>query len=275
MRTHSCWITASLVFLFAGSATAGQRADDVAISPGDEVIKLFNGKDLTGLYTWLKGSGRKNDPHGAFRVHDGLIHVSGEGRGYVATEKTYRDYRLVVEYKWGTKVDGSGYVRNAGVLLHGTGPDGSDRSGSWMASLECQLAQGCEGDLIVIRGSDENGKEIPIDITCETTVAADGKTRWQQGGKKVKYSGKQFWWSNHEPFFQEKLDTRGNRDVASPLGEWTKVECVCEGDCVTVKINDVTVNEALNVWPTSGKILLQNEGNEIYYRTFELHPLRK
>ena len=35
------------------------------------------------------------------------------------------------------------------------------------------------------------------------------------------------------------------------------------------------VNEALDVWPTSGKILLQNEGNEIYYRTFELHPLEK
>ena len=113
-----------------------------------------------------------------------------------------------------------------------------------MATLECQLAQGCEGDLIVLRGHDADGKLIPVDITCETTIAADGKTRWLKGGKRVHYSGEQFWWSKHEPFFKEKLDTRGKDDPASPLGEWTKVECICKGDRITVKINGVTVNEA-------------------------------
>ena len=275
MRANRHRMAVVLVCLAAGSAAAAEHATQEPISPDEEVINLFNGKDLTGLYTWLKGMGRNNDPQGVFTVRDGVIHVSGEGRGYVATEKTYRDYHLIVEYKWGERVDGSGYVRNAGVLLHGTGPDGSHRSGAWMASLECQLAQGCEGDLIVIRGSDENGKVIPIDITCETTIAADGKTRWTKGGQRVKYSGRQFWWSKHEPFFQEKLDTRGKDDVASRLGAWTRVECICEGDRVTIKINGVTVNEALDVWPTSGKILLQNEGNEMCYRRFELHPLKK
>jgi len=275
MRIHGHCLAALVVCLAAGLATAADRPEPEPISPGDRAVELFNGNDLTGLYTWLKGPGRNNDPRKAFTVHDGMIHVSGEGMGYVATERTYKDYHLVVEYKWGRKADGSGYVRNAGVLLHGTGPDGSHRSGVWMASLECQLAQGCEGDLIVIRGENDGGKVIPIDISCETTIAADGKTRWKRGGKKVKYNGKQFWWSNHEPFFKEKLDTRGKNDVASPKGEWTRVECVCAGDRVTVKINGVTVNEALEVWPTSGKILLQNEGSEIYYRKFELHPLKK
>ncbi len=274
MRTQFHWITTALACSVVGFAAASEEPQEQPISPGDKVIKLFNGKNLTGLYTWLKEHER-NDPNRTFTVHDGMIHVSGEGRGYVATEKTYRDYHLVVEYKWGKRVDGSGYVRNAGVLLHGTGPDGSHRSGTWMASLECQLAQGCEGDLIVIRGKDESGEVIPIDVTCETTIAADGKTRWKKGGKKVEYSGRQFWWSKHEPFFKERLDTRGKDDVASPLGQWTKVECICDGDRVTVKINGVTVNEAIDVWPTSGKVLLQNEGNEIYYRRFELHPLTK
>jgi hypothetical protein len=36
-------------------------------------------------------------------------------------------------------------------LPGGVGPDGS-AGGTWMTSIECQLAQGCEGDLIVIRG---------------------------------------------------------------------------------------------------------------------------
>jgi hypothetical protein len=270
LHLGSAFLAASMAIF----STAVADPQKEPIVPRDGAIKLFNGENLSGLYTWLKGHGR-NDPQGVYTVHDGVIHVSGEGSGYVATERTYANYHLIVEYKWGEKVDGSGYVRNAGVLLHGTGPDGSHRSGVWMASLECQLAQGCEGDLIVIRGRDEDGNVIPIDITCETVVAADGKTRWKKGGTRVRYSGKQFWWSKHEPFFKERLDTRGKDDVASPLGEWTRVDCICDGDRVTVRINGVTVNEALDGWPTSGKILLQNEGNEIYYRRFELHPLNR
>jgi len=274
MKVHRRTSPMVLVCLLTASVAVAEGPQQDAISPGEKVIALFNGKDLTGLSTWLKGPGR-NDPQGVFTVHDGMIRVSGEGMGYVATEKAYQDYHLIVEYKWGKKTDGSGYVRNAGVLMHGTGPDGSHRSGVWMASLECQLAQGCEGDLIVIRGENEDGKSISVDMASETTVAADGKTRWTKGGRKIPYRGSQFWWSKHEPFFEEKLDTRGKDDVASRPGQWTKVECLCDGDLVTIKINGVTVNEALDVWPAAGKILLQNEGAEIYYRRFELHPLKR
>jgi hypothetical protein len=243
------------------------------LSPGSRVIRLFNGKDLTGWYTWLKASGRE-DPRKVFTVQDGVIHVSGEGAGYLATEKAYHDYHLIVEYKWGRRTDGSGAVRNAGVLLHAIGPDGG-AGGVWMTSIECQLAQGCEGDLIVIRGKDQDGKTIPATITSETVIASDGKTRWSKGGKKTVYSGKQFWWSKHQPGFQERLDTRGKDDVASPLGEWTRVDCICSGDRITIKINGVTVNECFDARPSAGKILLQNEGNEIYYRRLELHPLAR
>ncbi len=262
-----------LVGAGAGLAAAEGPSRQEAISPGERVIRLFNGKDLAGLTTWLKETGRE-DPRKVFTVHDGMIHVSGEGMGYVATERSYKDYHLIVEYKWGRKTDGSKYVRNAGVLLHGVGPDGA-RGGVWMTSIECQLAQGCEGDLIVIRGQDKAGKTIPATISCQTVVAPDGKTRWKQGGKKTVYSGKQFWWSKHEPGFKELLDTRGRWDVASPLGEWTRVECICQRDRITIKINGVTVNECFDARPSAGKILLQNEGNEIYYRRFELHPLEK
>jgi hypothetical protein len=273
---------ALLCVLALGTARAGAQdaAGKQPITPRGKPIELFNGKDFTGLYTFLKGrdqrsiGARRHQPDDVFRVEDGTIHISGEGAGYVATENEYRDYRLSVEYKWGKRNDGSGYVRNAGVLVHATGPDGS-AGGAWMACLEVQLAQGCEGDLIVIRGKDEKGKVIPVDMTSEVRIAEDGKTRWQPGGKKVRYSGKQFWWSRHEPFFKEKLDTRGREDVASPLGQWTRVEVISAGDRVTVKINGVTVNEALDVWPSYGKILLQNEGNEIYYRNWKLLPLEQ
>ncbi len=262
----------TLLGAWAGLAAAAEKPQPGAVEPNDRVIRLFNGKDLAGLSTWLKQSGR-DDPNKVFTVEDGAIRVSGEGQGYIATERAYKDYRLVVEYKWGKKTDGSGFVRNAGVLLHAVGPDGG-AGGVWMTSIECQLAQGCEGDLIVIRGKNESGETLPATITCETELAADRKTRWKPGGTKTVYSGKQFWWSKHEPFFEEKLDTRGRHDVASPLGQWTRVECICRGGRITVKINGVAVNECFDAWPAAGKILLQNEGSEIYYRKFELHPLQ-
>ena len=37
------------------------------------------------------------------------------------------------------------------------------------------------------------------------------------------------------------IDTRGKNDVASPLGEWTRVECVCQGGTITIKINGETM----------------------------------
>jgi hypothetical protein len=266
----SCWLCPVVSALLPVAFT-------LAVEPSTQpnvptgAVQLFNGRDLSGWTIWLKATGRE-DPKKVYSVQDGAIRVSGEGLGYLATDKPYKNYHLIVEYKWGDKHDGSGNVRNAGILLHGIGPDGG-ANGVWMTCLECQLAQGCEGDLIVIRGKDEGGKIIPATITCETEIASDGKTRWKPGGKRVVYSGRQFWWSKHAPGFKEKLDTRGKDDVASPVGQWTRVECICKDDRVTIKVNGVTVNECFDMFPSAGKILLQCEGSEIYYRVLELHPI--
>jgi hypothetical protein len=243
------------------------------VHPRGGAIPLFNGKDLTGLYTWLKETGRE-DPRKVFRVQDGILHVSGEGMGYVATEKEYQDYHLVVEYKWGRRTDGGKYVRNSGILLRAVGPDGG-ANGTWMSSIECQLAQGCVGDLIVIRGKDDKGEVVPVQITAETELSPNQKRhRWKKGGdvKTFPPTRGQLWWSNHDWEFQELLDTRGRYDVESPQGEWTKVECICAGKAITVLVNGTTVNKCTEAFPTTGKILLQSEGFEILFRRFELYP---
>ena len=260
-----------IIFACLAASSIGTAAEPTV--PRGSPIILFNGRDLTGFTTWSKESGRDNSA-GTFSVDNGMLHVSGIGLGYAATDREYKDYHLSLEYKWGKRTDGSKYVRNSGVLLHGIGRDGA-RDGTWMTSIECQLAQGCEGDLIVIRGTDEQGDTWPATISSETVVASDGKTRWKPGGSKTTYSGKQFWWSKHEAGFEELLDTRGKDDVASRLGQWTRVECICDMDRITIKINGVTVNECFDVRPSSGKILLQNEANEIYFRNVVLHPLER
>ena len=241
-----------------------------AISPSEGTLRLFDGRTLKGWTTWLEQGGKNND-HQAYSVVDGTLRISGEGMGYLATENSYRDYILRLEYRWGERTDGSGFVRNSGILLHAVGPDGNAK-GIWMTSIECQLAQGCEGDLIVIRGTDTQHQVVPATLTSDTRVASDGRTRWLPGGAKTVYDGKQFWWSQHHVGFEERLDTRGPNDAASPLGEWTAVECVCWRDRITIKINGVVVNECYDVFPAAGKILLENEGNEIYFRNVELSP---
>jgi hypothetical protein len=240
-----------------------------AVVPTEEIV-LFNGRDLAGWTTWLKKS-QHDDPAGEISVRDGLLRIGDGDAGYLATNQAYRDYHLSLEYKWGRKNPRDKYVRNSGLLLHGTGPDGS-AAGVWMTSIECQLAQGCEGDLVVIRGKDEPGASYPATISSETRVAEDGKTRWKRGGEKVVYSGRQFWWSQHQPHFAERIDTRGKDDVASPLGEWTTVEAICRGDRITIKINGHTVNECFDAKPSAGKILLQGELHEVFFRNVVLRP---
>ena len=234
-------------------------------------VKLFNGKDLTGLTTWLKDT-KRDDPRKVFTVEDGILHVSGDGFGYVATDKQYKDYHLSVEYRWGKKTDGGKYVRNSGILLHATGPDGG-AGGTWMSSIECQLAQGCVGDLIVIRGKDDKGEVIPISLKAETALGTDKRPRWKAGGEVRTFTKGQLWWSLHEAGFKELIDTRGKDDVESKLGDWTKVECICKGSKIEIKVNGVKVNEAFDVFPAAGKILLQTEGFEIDFRNVHLMPL--
>jgi hypothetical protein len=242
-----------------------------AISPKNGTLVLFNGRDLTGLYGWLKNS-HYQDPRRVFTVNNGILQISGEVDGYLATKDQYRDYHLVVEYKWGNRTYGSKTVRNSGILLHAIGQDGNPSP--WMSSIECQVAQGCVGDFIVIRGKDAQGSVIPVTLTSDTILASDGRTRWKKGGTPTAYSGKQFWWSEHDPDFEELLDTRGKNDVESPLGQWTRVECICAGRRITVVVNGKTVNECYDVFPSAGKILLESEGFEILFRKFELHPLK-
>jgi len=243
------------------------RGEELRPITPTKVVRPFNGKDLSGFATFTKATGA-DDAGDVFQVTDGLIHISGEGAGYLATKQMYRDYHLVVEYKWGEHHTGK-YVRNSGVLLHQINDDRV-----WPTSLEVQLAQGCEGDLILIPGKRIEGQPRPT-ITSNTRIAEDKKTRFDPEGEPSVYRGRQFWWSNHQPGFKELLDTRGKHDVASDLGEWTKVECICEGDRVTVKINGHTVNVCYDVFPAAGHILLQNEGSEIYFRNLEIRPLKK
>lgn len=269
MLARSCCLIAAIL------SAASALADDAKDAPrlGKE-IPIFNGQDLGGLYVWTEETGREH-PEAFASVKDGVLRISDAAMGYVATEKEYENYYLSCEFKWGELRKPSKYVRNSGVLLHGHGPDGAANK-RWISSVECQLAQGCEGDFILIRGQDEKGQRIDAALSSYVSVGADKRPRWDPtGGELTRYSGRQFWWNDHEVGFKELIDTRGKNDRASPLGEWTKVEAICEGETITVKINGHAVNQAVAVAPAKGKIAFQGEGYEVFFRHIKLHELKR
>jgi len=244
-------------------------------------VRLFNGRDLAGWTTWLVDS-REKDPRGVYSVHDGVLRISGDGFGYLATEHPWRDYRLVVEFRWGKQQHEKRRrnARDSGIFLHAVGPDGNsyDGHGAYKAAIECQVMQGAVGDLLLIKGRDERGQDVPVEITGRVRNKSDrdGWHWWDPRGEslRTKRTGRRNW-LDKDADWKDALDFRGRRDVESPRDEWTRVECVCRGESLAVSVNGKLVNQATKVCPAAGQILLQCEGSEVFFRRVELFPLNE
>lgn len=200
-----------------------------------KVVQLFNGHDLAGWYSFLDKRGRDNDPNHNFVVEDGVIHVLGQDFGYIATEKEYANYRLVVEFKWGAKqfAPRATGKRDSGVLYNFPS-DAPDKV--WPKSLECQIQETDCGDIWCVDG---------------TSVDSPNRSarEWEQ--KRVYRTA----------------------DFEKPHGEWNTIEIVARGDSIEHYVNGHLVNSGTKATVTRGKILLQSEGAEIYFRRVQLTPL--
>src|SRR6185503_18834157 len=208
------------------------------------------------------------------------IWISGDGAGYIATQREYKVYELIVEFKWVTlsAIWRKGKARDSGIFLHASGPDGNSDDGNraFMAAIECNLFQGATGDLLLIRGKDATGKTIAPRLTAFMSEERDAEGwRWCRLSGRVETIKR--WgrlnWINKSPDWKDELDFRGALDIEKAYGEWNEVRCVCEGNTIHIKLNGQLVNMARDVWPAGGKILLQCEGSEIFFRKFELRPV--
>jgi hypothetical protein len=52
-------------------------------------------------------------------------------------------------------------------------------------------------------------------------------------------------------------------------------EILVQGDTAKHYLNGKLVNEGVKAYPASGKILIQSEGAEVYFRDIKLYPLTK
>jgi hypothetical protein len=230
-------------------------------------VKVFDGRSLDGWYTWTKDH-RYEDPARVFSVQDGLLRISGEEWGGIATRTAYRDYHLVVEWKWGTRTWGerTSAARDSGILVHGIGPDGA-ASGVWLESYEAQVIEGGVGDFILVAGQ---GRPA---FTATARQEGD-QFYWDDGAPAHRMTEGRLNWFGRDPEWKDVLGFRGRRDVERPEGEWNRQEVVADGDTLTSIVNGVVVARASGCSHQAGKIQLQSEGAEIFVRSVELRPVR-
>ena len=143
-----------------------------------------------------------------------------------------------------------------------------------MAAVEAQIIEGGVGDILVLTGEHpQTGEPLPVSLTAEITTDRDGERVWKKGGERVTLSrGRINWWGRDEDW-SDTLGFRGKQDVESEFGQWTRMDVICEGDHLLIKVNGVPVNEAFDIQPSEGKVLLQTELAEMFVRRYELWPL--
>lgn len=233
---------------------------------------LFNGKDLDGWYVFLKDRGRNNDPLQVFTVQDGVIKITGEEWGCITTQKEYKDYHISLAFKWTGRTYGSRLdkARDSGLLVHSIGEDGA-YSGTWMNSIEVQIIEGGTGDFIVVGdGTDRFSISSPVAEELQGSSHV-----FQPGGDLVTINKGRINWWGRDPGWKDAIDFRGAKDVEKPVGEWNLLECIVEGDDITVFLNGQLVNHATQVTPNRGRIQIQAEGAELLVKDIKLSKVSK
>lgn len=253
--------------LIACLALAGAEPSKDGFTP------LFNGKDLTGWYTFLQKHGKDSDPDRVITIEDGTIHLYKHAAdkanvvmGYIATEKEYGDYHFRLQFRWGEKKFEPRYKlpRDAGLYYHITGPDNV-----WPRSLQFQIEQANVGDLIALYG-------MQLDSWLDPKTAGEKMSTFlpaDKGGSPRVLGGEGI-------AYQKHLAGEWEKDG------WNTVEVIAQGGKVTHILNGTVVNEGYNVRfrdpksPSSpaqpltrGRIALEIEAAELWFRNVKIKPL--
>jgi hypothetical protein len=247
---------------------------------------LFNGKDLSGWYTYLavpdssvtsdlprnsegkyaRPLGINNDPFNVFSVteEDGepAIRITGEVFGILVTENEYEDYHLSMEFKWGEEKYAPRLTRkrDSGILYHSVGAEGA-WGGVWMRSKEFQVQESDVGDFIIVD-------------TCLATI----NSRYDSTNRHYVYDE-----SGEPRTFRVRAGyCHLSEDFEKPHGEWNKIEIYTVG---TTSVHVVNGNMVLKAYDsqvlqngemvphTRGKIQIQSEGAELFYRNIRLRNI--
>ncbi len=237
---------------------------------------LFNGKNLDGWDSYLRPVdmlgygdtvipynpiGLNKDPLHVFTVHDGLLHISGEVWGAVTHKEVFGNYHLRFQIKWGEKkyAPKDTFPRDGGILFHCT--EGFDFAFKcWMRSLEMQVQEGEIGDYFNVQGG-----------VAEFQVTRAVKTMYNETADQYDPS---------QPPVRHPGRVYRSGNFGSPHGEWTTGELIARHADAVFIVNGFVVNRMFNIFRTDlreqvtkGKIQIQSEGAEHFYKNIEIRPI--
>lgn len=295
MRGWAWVVTAGLMAPVTALAQADPPAEPQALvltelpAAAGPARALFNGRDLSDWEPWLgyadpgltytnppaKPLGHDPATAATFSVvtEDGApaLRVDGRTWGSLVHKADLSDYHLSLEFKWGDQTWAPRLTapQNNGLLFHSHGEHGSV-FGTWMRAMEFEI----------MRGS--TGMAVPVgdNIRTWTWVAHDPAIipphrRFRLGGRlhQLRNAGNPDW------------NVENAADYEKPVGEWNRLDLYVLGDDAVFVVNgvpamvlqDMTAADAAGKEQplTHGRIQLQSEGAETFFRNINVTPIKK
>jgi len=203
-----------------------------------QTIKLFNGKNLEGWHVDVPEMDNNPDAINPFIVRNGMLVSLGKPGGHLITDEKYKNYRLIVEYRF------AGKPGNCGVLVHASTPRALYKM--FPKSLEVQGMHENAGDFWC----------IVEDIKVPNMEERRGpREEWGiTEGKKRR--------------IVNLTDGSENK-----VGEWNEMIIECLDREIKVWVNGDMVNYGFDCTANEGQIAVQAEGSEVEFRKLQLTPI--
>jgi len=201
---------------------------------------LFNGKNLSGWHVDVPEMDSNKTAKNPFIVRNGMLVSMGNPQGHLITDSVYKNYRLLVEYRF------AGKPGNCGVLLHASTPRALYKM--FPKSIEAQMEHTNAGD-----------------FWCIVEDIKVNNMEKRRGPKNL--------WGITEGKERRIRNLTDNSE--KPLGEWNTMTIACVRNTIKVYVNAVLVNEGYGCTANKGQIALQAEGSEVEFRKVEITLLKK
>ncbi|HEX8349256.1 MAG TPA: DUF1080 domain-containing protein [Hymenobacter sp.] len=197
-----------------------------------------------------------------------VLRISGEIYGCVFTKQDFTNYDLKLKVKWGTKkwVPRLDEPLDSGLLYNSQGEPGVDYWRSWMLSQEFQVSEAQKGNAMG-------------DFWCIANSTADIKAAYNKTKDTLRYN------PTAAPV---KMGSGGSgfcqaaANYESPNGEWNELELInvngksvhiVNGHVVLALSNSGYTKNGGRLPLTHGRIQLQSEAAEVFYKDILIKPL--
>ncbi|MGY2134599.1 3-keto-disaccharide hydrolase [Hymenobacter sp. HD11105] len=197
-----------------------------------------------------------------------VLRISGEIYGCVFTKQDFTNYALKLKVKWGEKkwVPRIDEPRDSGILYNSQGECGVDYWHSWMLSQEFQVSEYAKGKAMG-------------DFWCIANSTADIRATPNETKDGLKYdpTAVPVTFGRGGPGFCQASANNG-----VPRGQWDELELIhvngksvhIVNGRVVLAVNNSGYSEDGQRLPlTHGKIQLQSEAAEVYYKGIMIKPL--